>query len=279
MSLTDHEYGQALTRVLEFGAERPDRTGVGTKSVFGLHLEFHNEQTFPLLTTKSVHFKSVVGELLWMLSGSTDVRELREKYGVTIWDEWEDGEGTIGPGYGAQWRNAYWASAPGDQHSPPPIHRVDQMQNLIDGIKDDPYGRRHIVNAWNVGQLDQMALPPCHSMFQCYVTTDGKVDLQLYQRSSDMFLGLPFNIAQYALLQRMIAQQTGYMPGQLHISIGDAHIYKNHIEQVREQLSRAPRLEPTLGIRKADDLFSYMPEDFHLLGYDPHPAIKAPVAV
>ena len=274
----DYEYLDALDYVLTKGEERTDRTGTGTRSVFGLNLSFDNHDTFPILTTKRVHFKSVVGELLWMLSGSVDVKELREKYGVTIWDEWERGPmefrpGTIGPGYGAQWRNAWWSDEVLD------LHTVDQMQNLIDGIKEDPYSRRHIVNAWNVGQIDQMALPPCHTMFQCYVHTDGTLDLQLYQRSSDMFLGLPFNIAQYALLQRIIAQLTGYRAGKLYITIGDAHIYSNHFEQVREQLDREPKSAPTLVTGVPMGLDELKVSDFRLIGYDPHPTIKAPVAV
>jgi len=236
----DYEYLDALEYVLTEGEERTDRTGTGTRSIFGLNLTFSNHDTFPILTTKRVHFKSVVGELIWMLSGSVNVKELREKYGVTIWDEWEQEDGTIGPGYGEQWRWAWGADSEGD-----PI-KTDQIQNLIDGIKTDPTSRRHIVNAWNVGQVPEMALPPCHTMFQCYVRTDGTLDLQLYQRSSDMFLGLPFNIAQYALLQRIIAQLTGYMPGKLNITIGDAHIYLNHFEQVEVQLNREPRRAPSL---------------------------------
>ena len=269
----DYEYLDALDYVMQRGEERIDRTGIGTRSIFGLNLSFDNRDTFPILTTKRVHFKSVVGELLWMLSGSVDVKELHEKYGVTIWDEWEQEDGTIGPGYGAQWRNAEWA---GEAYS---TNQVDQMQNLIDGIIADPYSRRHIVNAWNVGQIDQMALPPCHTMFQCYVHTDGTLDLQLYQRSSDMFLGLPFNIAQYALLQRIIADLTGYRAGKLHITIGDAHIYTNHFEQVREQLVREPKSAPKLMMGVPMGLDDLKVTDFRLIGYEPHPTIKAPVAV
>lgn len=274
----DYEYLDALDYVLTKGEERTDRTGTGTRSIFGLNLSFDNHDSFPILTTKRVHFKSVVGELLWMLSGSVNVKELREKYGVTIWDEWERGPlefrpGTIGPGYGAQWRNAWWSDEVLD------LHTVDQMQNLIDGIIADPYSRRHIVNAWNVGQIDQMALPPCHTMFQCYVHTDGTLDLQLYQRSSDMFLGLPFNIAQYALLQRIIADLTGYRAGKLYITIGDAHIYSNHYDQVREQLDREPRPAPKLMMGVPEGLDDLEVSDFQLIGYDPHPTIKAPVAV
>lgn len=269
----EYEYLDALDYVLHMGEERKDRTGTGTRSVFGLNLEFDNSENFPILTTKRVHFKSVVGELLWMLSGSTNVAELREKYGVTIWDEWEQEDGTIGPGYGEQWRSADWTNGWGQ------IIMVDQMQNLIDGIKADPYSRRHIVNAWNVGQIDQMALPPCHTMFQCYVHVDGTLDLQLYQRSSDMFLGLPFNIAQYALLQRIIARLTGHTPGKLVISIGDAHIYTNHVEQVREQLSRDPRKAPTLLMGEFETLEELSPQQFKLIGYEPHSTIKAPVAI
>lgn len=269
----DIEYLEALEYVLTEGEERIDRTGTGTRSIFGLNLSFDNHDTFPILTTKRVHFKSVVGELLWMLSGSVNVKELREKYGVTIWDEWEQEDGTIGPGYGEQWRGAEWSNRRGQRFT------VDQMQELIDGIKADPYSRRHIVNAWNVGQIEDMALPPCHTMFQCYVHTDGTLDLQLYQRSSDMFLGLPFNIAQYALLQRIIAELTGKEPGKLHITIGDAHIYSNHYEQVREQLTREPRHAPKLAMGVPNGLDDLKVSDFRLIGYDPHPTIKAPVAV
>lgn len=269
----DYEYLDALDYVLTKGEERIDRTGTGTRSIFGLNLSFDNHDTFPILTTKRVHFKSVVGELLWMISGSVNVKELREKYGVTIWDEWEQVDGSIGPGYGAQWRNAWWADKDGDYLI------EDQMQNLIDGIIADPYSRRHIVNAWNVGQIDQMALPPCHTMFQCYVHTDGTLDLQLYQRSSDMFLGLPFNIAQYALLQRIIAELTGKEPGKLHITIGDAHIYSNHFEQVQEQMTRETRPAPKLMMGVPMGLDDLKVTDFRLIGYDPHPTIKAPVAV
>lgn len=269
----EYEYLDALDYVLHMGEERKDRTGTGTRSVFGLNLEFDNSENFPILTTKRVHFKSVVGELLWMLSGSTNVAELRGKYGVTIWDEWEQPNGTIGPGYGEQWRWAWGADASGD-----PV-KTDQMQNLIDGIKEDPFSRRHIVNSWNVAQIDQMALPPCHTMFQCYVHTDSTLDLQLYQRSSDMFLGLPFNIAQYALLQRIIARLTGFTPGKLIISIGDAHIYSNHVEQVAEQLKRDPREAPTLLMGEFETLEELSPQKFSLIGYEPHPTIKAPVAI
>lgn len=270
----DNAYTDALELVLAGGEDRKDRTGVGTRSVFGLRLTFDNDGYFPILTTKKVHFKSVVGELLWMLSGSTNVAELRGKYGVTIWDEWADDNGNLGPIYSTQWRDAFWSDGDGA------TFQVDQMQNLIDGIKADPYSRRHIVNSWNVGQIDQMALPPCHTMFQVYVRTNGKLDLQLYQRSSDMFLGLPFNIAQYALLQRIIADQTGYKSGELHIAIGDAHIYSNHFDQVSEQLSRRPRGNPKLlQVMPSAGIDQYTPDTFILEGYDPHTAIKAPVAV
>ena len=439
----DYEYLDALDYVMQRGEERIDRTGIGTRSIFGLNLSFDNRDTFPILTTKRVHFKSVVGELLWFLSGSTNNNDLVDKYGVTIWNEWADDNGNLGPIYSHQWRNfgaipkaltqprpqvkqsyagyvagesevldmlfstwkplmqrcyrktnsnySYYGgrgvyvcdewhnfmtfaedvqSLDGWEHklndragfqldkdikgngfvySPEvcswvsksqnmrarnqktyllssnvdgevirvadptafreahgirqgnfdsmlrgerksaggwsllqvddPFVGVDQMQNLIDGIKADPYSRRHIVNAWNVGQIDQMALPPCHTMFQCYVHTDGTLDLQLYQRSSDMFLGLPFNIAQYALLQRIIADITGYRAGKLHITIGDAHIYSNHFEQVQEQLARVPKSAPTLMMDELVGLDYISPEAFRLIGYGPHPTIKAPVAV
>lgn len=269
----DYEYLDALDYVLTKGEERIDRTGTGTRSIFGLNLSFDNHDTFPILTTKRVHFKSVVGELLWFLSGSTNNNDLVDKYGVTIWNEWADDNGNLGPIYSTQWRDAFWSDGDGA------TFQVDQMQNLIDGIIADPYSRRHIVNAWNVGQIDQMALPPCHTMFQCYVHMDGTLDLQLYQRSSDMFLGLPFNIAQYALLQRIIAELTGKRAGKLYITIGDAHIYSNHYDQVREQLTREPKIAPKLMLGVPEGLDDLKVTDFRLIGYDPHPTIKAPVAV
>lgn len=441
--IADIEYLEALEYVLTEGEERTDRTGTGTRSVFGLNLVFDNSDSFPILTTKRVHFKSVVGELLWFLSGSTNNNDLVDKYGVTIWNEWADDNGNLGPIYSHQWRNfgaipksltqprpqvkqsyagyvagesevldmlfstwkplmqrcyrkansnypyyggrgvyvcdewhnfmtfaedvqlldgwkqklndragfqldkdikgngfvyspevCSWVSKSqnmrarnqktyllssnvdgevirvadptafreahgisqgnfdsmlrGDRKSAggwslmkvdDPFVGVDQMQELVDGIKTDPYSRRHIVNAWNVGQIEDMALPPCHTMFQCYVHTDGTLDLQLYQRSSDMFLGLPFNIAQYALLQRIIAELTGKEPGKLHITIGDAHIYSNHFEQVGEQLGREPKSAPKLTMGVPNDLDDLKVSDFQLIGYDPHPTIKAPVAI
>lgn len=276
----DYDYLDALQMVMDNGEDRSDRTGVGTRSMFGVNLSIDNStQQFPIITTKNVHFKSVVGELLWMLSGSTNVERLRTEYGVTIWDEWEQEDGTIGPGYGAQWRNAYWATESDDHYTLTEVRRIDQIQNLIDGIKTDPFSRRHIVNAWNVGQIDQMALPPCHTMFQCYVSKGKQLDLQLYQRSSDMFLGLPFNIAQYALLQRILAELTGYSSGQLSITIGDAHIYHNHFAQVNTQLDRSPKYPPVLEMGYFEALDDLVPSMFNLIDYEPHPTIKAPVAI
>lgn len=258
-------YLSLLDRIMTDGERREDRTGTGTLSVFGESLSFDLSDGFPLLTTKRVHFKSVAHELLWMLSGSNNARDL-QKHGVTIWDEWADADGDLGPIYGAQWRT--WGG-----------RGVDQIANVIEAIKRDPYSRRHVVSAWNAADLDQMALAPCHCLFQFYVSTAGKLSCHLYQRSADIFLGVPFNIASYALLTHMIAGVTGLEPGILVISFGDLHLYKNHVDQARKQLSRTPRLLPLLRIvpRRSIDKFQY--DDFMLIGYDPHPAIPAPVAV
>ncbi len=262
-------YLDVLRYVLEHGEERLDRTGVGTISVFGTQMRIDLSQQFPLLTTKKVHFKSIVYELLWFLSGDTNVRFLQE-HGVRIWNEWADEKGDLGPVYGAQWR--HWKGADG--------RLIDQIQALIEGIQKNPFGRRHIVSAWNVGELDRMALPPCHSFFQFYVHTNGTLSCQLYQRSGDLFLGVPFNIASYALLTYMIAQVCHLKPGTLIHTIGDAHIYKNHCEQVRTQLSRKPKPLPTVTLDPTiTNINHFTFESVRLENYDPWPAITAPVAV
>lgn len=266
------QYEDLLHEVFHYGLDKTDRTGTGTRSLFGKQMRFDLSQGFPLITTKKVHFKSVVGELLWMLSGSTNAAELRDKYGVTIWDEWADEHGNLGPVYGFQWRS--WGSYA--DHSG--YLGIDQIADVIDSIKTNPDSRRHIVSAWNVADLDNMALPPCHLLFQFYVRGD-KLDLQLYQRSADMFLGVPFNIASYALLLTMVADQTGYEPGEFVWTGGDCHIYDNHMEQVGEQLSRPVRPFPRLTMIVARTIDDHIPEDFTLEGYDPHPAIRAEVAV
>lgn len=267
-NIHDLTYVANLNLIFGEGRERSDRTGTGTLSMFGLTLKYNNDTKygFPLLTTKRVHWKSVVGELLWFLSGSTNANELRDKYGVTIWEEWKDENGELGPVYGKQWRD---------------FNGVDQISQLIENIKKDPYSRRHIVSAWNPKDLPEMALAPCHTMFQVYVHNNGTLDLQLYQRSADMFLGVPFNIASYSLLMHMIAHVTGYKPGTFIHTIGDAHIYKNHIEAVKTQLSRSlDRESPTIELNPdVKSIFDFKPEDIKLIGYNPYPTIKAPVAV
>jgi thymidylate synthase len=260
-------YHDLLRHVLEHGVEKQDRTGTGTLSVFGYQMRFNLEEGFPLVTTKKVHLKSIIHELLWFLRGDTNVRYLREN-GVTIWDEWADANGDLGPVYGAQWRA--WRGAEGT---------VDQIAQVVEQIRRNPDSRRLIVSAWNVGELGRMALPPCHAFFQFYVAR-GKLSCQLYQRSADIFLGVPFNIAGYALLNMMMAQVTGLQPGEFVHTLGDAHLYLNHLEQARLQLTREPRPLPRMRLNSAVrtiDGFRY--EDFTLEGYDPHPAIKAPVAV
>lgn len=265
------QYIDLLKRVLATGAERPDRTGTGCLSIFGHQARYDLQEGFPLVTTKAVHLKSVIHELLWFLRGDTNTRYLNEN-GVTIWDAWADRGGDLGPIYGAQWRS--W---PGDGV------RYDQIAGVIESITGDPFGRRHIVSAWNVGELCEMRLPPCHILFQFYVREIGGrryLDCQLYQRSADLFLGVPFNIASYALLTMMIAQVCELEPGEFIHTIGDAHIYRNHVEQVREQLAREPRPLPcmTINPRVCEiDGFSY--NDFNLSGYDPYPAIRGEVAV
>jgi thymidylate synthase len=262
------QYLNLLHHVLEHGTEKSDRTGTGTRSVFGYQMRFDLGEGFPLVTTKKTHLKSIIHELLWFLRGEGNTRYLKEN-GVTIWDEWADAHGDLGPVYGVQWRS--WKSADG--------RSIDQISQVIDQIRKNPDSRRLIVNAWNVGELDKMALPPCHAFFQFYVA-QGKLSCQLYQRSADIFLGVPFNIASYALLTLMIAQVTGLKPGDFVHTLGDAHLYLNHLEQARLQLSREPRSLPKMklnpGVSSISD-FKY--EDFTLTDYDPHPAIKAPISV
>jgi thymidylate synthase len=262
------QYLDLLARIRSEGLRKGDRTGTGALSLFGEQMRFDLAQGFPLLTTKKLHVKSIIHELLWFLQGSTNVRYLNE-HGVTIWDEWADEEGELGPVYGRQWRS--WPRPDGGT--------VDQITRLVEGIERDPDSRRHIVSAWNVGELDKMALPPCHCLFQFYAG-DGRLSCQLYQRSADMFLGVPFNIASYALLTLMVAQVTGLKPGAFVHTFGDVHLYLNHLDQADEQLSRSPRALPRMEINpEVRSLFDFAYEDFKLVGYDPHPAIRAEVAV
>ena len=261
-------YLNLMKHVLEHGTQKSDRTGTGTTSVFGYQMRFNLAEGFPLVTTKKCHLKSIVHELLWFLQGDTNIKYLKEN-GVRIWDEWADEQGNLGPVYGKQWRS--WATPDG--------RTIDQISDVIAQIKSNPDSRRLIVSAWNVGELEQMALAPCHAFFQFYVA-DGKLSCQLYQRSADIFLGVPFNIASYALLTLMIAQVCGLQAGDFVHTLGDAHLYSNHLQQTHEQLSREPRALPTMHINsQVKDIFSFKFEDFTLQGYDPHPAIKAPVAV
>lgn len=261
-------YLNLMQDILDNGTEKTDRTGTGTKSVFGRQLRFNLENNFPVLTTKKLHLKSIIYELLWFLNGDTNIKYLND-HGVSIWNEWADQNGNLGPVYGKQWRS--WPAADG--------RTIDQISNLIAEIKQNPDSRRLIVNAWNVGALSEMALPPCHLLFQFYVA-DGKLSCQLYQRSADYFLGVPFNIASYALLTLMVAQQCNLKPGEFVWTGGDIHIYNNHFEQAKLQLSRQPLSLPKLKIHcKPADIFSYQYEDFELLDYNSHPHIKAPVAV
>ncbi|GHF37525.1 thymidylate synthase [Deinococcus metalli] len=261
-------YLDLMRHVLDNGAVKTDRTGTGTRSVFGAQLRFDLRAGFPLVTTKKVHLKSVIHELLWFLQGSGNVGYLREN-GVTIWDEWADERGDLGPVYGVQWRS--WPTADG--------RHIDQIAQVLQQLRTTPDSRRMIVSAWNVGELDQMALPACHALFQFYVA-DGRLSCQLYQRSADLFLGVPFNIASYALLTMMIAQVVGLEPGEFIWTGGDVHLYENHLEQAREQLSREPRALPRLHLNpEVTDLFAFRYGDFNLEGYHPHPAIRAPVAV
>lgn len=261
-------YLDLMQHVLSRGHPKGDRTGTGTLSVFGYQMRFDLSQGFPLLTTKKVHLRSIIHELLWFLRGDSNVRSLQEN-SVSIWDEWADDNGDLGPVYGVQWRS--WPAADG--------RHIDQISELLRDIRTNPNSRRLIVSAWNVGELERMALPPCHAFFQFYVA-EGRLSCQLYQRSADIFLGVPFNIASYALLTLMIAQVTGLKPGDFIHTLGDAHLYNNHLEQARLQLARAPRSLPTLRLNpEVKSLFDFRYEDFELLNYDPHPAIKAPVAV
>jgi thymidylate synthase len=261
-------YETFMRHVFEHGTPKTDRTGTGTRSVFGYQMRFPLDQGFPLITTKKLHLRSIIIELLWFLRGDSNVKFLREN-GVTIWDEWARSDGELGPVYGVQWRS--WPTPDGGH--------IDQMTQVLEQIRSNPDSRRLIVSAWNVSDIPKMALPPCHLLFQFYVA-EGKLSCQLYQRSCDIFLGVPFNIASYALLTHMVAQQCNLAPGDFVWTGGDCHIYSNHFEQVREQLSRAPRPLPRLSIkRKPPSLFEYQYEDFEVLGYDPHPHIKAPVAV
>jgi thymidylate synthase len=262
------QYHELMEHVLADGVEKHDRTGTGTLSVFGHQMRFDLREGFPLVTTKKLHVKSIIHELLWFLRGDTNVRYLNE-HGVTIWDDWADAQGELGPVYGKQWRS--WPTPDGGS--------IDQIADVIEAIRRNPDSRRLIVTAWNPAEVDEMALPPCHCLFQFYVAK-GRVSCQLYQRSADVFLGVPFNIASYALLTLMVAQVTGVAPGHFVHTFGDAHLYLNHIEQARLQLSRAPRPLPTMQMNPAvTDLFAFRYDDFALLGYDPHPHIKAAVAV
>ncbi|EON12282.1 MULTISPECIES: thymidylate synthase [Pandoraea] len=262
------QYLDFMRHVLEHGTDKTDRTGTGTRSVFGYQMRFDLQEGFPLVTTKKVHIKSIVHELLWFLQGSTNVRYLQEN-GVSIWNEWADANGELGPVYGAQWRS--WPTPDGGH--------IDQITQLVDQIRATPDSRRLIVSAWNVGEIPRMALPPCHAFFQFYVA-NGKLSCQLYQRSADIFLGVPFNIASYALLTHMMAQQTGLDVGDFVWTGGDCHLYNNHLEQVATQLAREPLPLPKLEIaRKPDSIFDYRFEDFQITGYEAHPHIKAPVAV
>lgn len=288
-------YLSLLSKILEEGTEKSDRTGTGTLSLFGEQLKFDLAKGFPLLTTKKVHFKSIVTELLWMLQGRNDVRWLQDR-GCTIWDEWQKPDGTIGPGYGVQWRD--FGGSPGSTlHSERRIgNGVDQLKQLVDGLRANPDGRRHIMTAWNPLELNEMALPPCHLLCQFYVTpgetreNSSRLSCHMYQRSADIFLGVPYNIASYALLTNLLALELQMNVDKLIISFGDVHLYKNHIKQAEEQLTREPRRQPSVGIcfkpgtilhKQGDPSGSaaYEPSDIFIAGYDPHPSIKAPVAV
>jgi thymidylate synthase len=262
------QYLDMLSHIMENGNDRDDRTGTGTRGVFGYQIRFDLSKGFPILTTKKLHLKSIIHELLWFLQGSSNIKYLKEN-GVKIWDEWADENGELGPVYGVQWRS--WPTPDG--------RHIDQISEVIKTIKNNPNSRRIIVSAWNVADIPNMKLPPCHCLFQFYVA-DGKLSCQLYQRSCDTFLGVPFNIASYALLTMMVAQVCGLEPGDFVHTFGDLHIYNNHFEQVKEQLSREPRALPKMKINpEVKDIFNFKYEDFNLEGYDPHPSIKAPISV
>ncbi|MFN3571899.1 MAG: thymidylate synthase [Phenylobacterium sp.] len=263
----ERQYLALLADILETGVQRGDRTGTGTLGVFGRQMRFDLAQGFPLLTTKKLHRKSIILELLWFLRGDTNVRWLQER-GVSIWDEWADESGELGPVYGKQWRS--WTAPDG--------RVIDQIANVVESLKTTPHSRRHIVSAWNPADVDDMALPPCHCLFQFFVA-DGKLSCQLYQRSADVFLGVPFNIASYALLTMMMAKVTGLEPGEFVHTFGDAHLYLNHLDQAREQLAREPYPFPTLTIADKRDLFAFEYEDFKVTGYKAHEKIAAPIAV
>jgi len=262
------QYLELMRHVKTHGVRKEDRTGTGTVSVFGYQMRFNLSEGFPAITTKKLHFRSIIGELLWFLKGDTNIKSLHED-GVTIWDEWADEEGNLGPIYGYQWRS--WPTADGKH--------IDQITHILDQIRSNPTSRRLMVSAWNVGEIEKMALPPCHSMFQFYVA-DGRLSCQLYQRSADIFLGVPFNIASYSLLTLMIAQIVGLEPGDFVHTLGDAHLYRNHLEQAELQLTREPRPLPQMKINRAvTSLFDFKYEDFEVVNYDPYPGIRAPVAV
>ncbi len=264
----EQQYLELLSDVLKNGAEKTDRTGTGTFSVFGRQIRFDLAESFPLLTTKKVYIKSIIYELLWFISGNTNIRWLQER-DVTIWDEWADADGELGPVYGYQWR--HWKTPDGRE--------IDQLIQVVESIRKNPDSRRHIVTAWNPADVDKMALPPCHALFQFYVA-DGKLSCQMYQRSADLFLGVPFNIASYSLLTLMVAQITGFEPGEFILTLGDAHLYLNHLEQARLQITREPHPFPKMRLNLAvSEIIGFKYEDFTLEGYDPHPAIKAKIAI
>jgi thymidylate synthase len=266
--MSERQYLDLLAEVLERGARKSDRTGTGTLSVFGRQLRFSLAESFPLLTTKKLHLKSILYELLWFLRGETNVKWLQQ-HGVTIWDEWADERGELGPVYGYQWR--HWRTPDGRE--------IDQIAQVIQNLRSRPDSRRHIVSAWNPADVERMALPPCHALFQFYVA-NARLSCQMYQRSADLFLGVPFNIASYSLLTLMVAQVTDLKPGEFILTLGDAHLYLNHLEQAREQLGRTPRPFPRMRLNPARrELLDFQYEDFTLEGYEPYPAIKAPIAV